>query len=96
VDEDGKAVWYSSMPYDTGLQVVPVGKFTPPVVTSETKVVATAAPTPLAILPPIKNEPSRSWFDDGYKAALFSLGPVAAIAGLMLSISFWRRRKNKV
>ncbi len=96
VDEDGKAVWYSSMPYDTGLQVVPVGKFTPPTVTSVTKAVAAPAPTPLAILPPIKDEPNRSWFDEGYKAALFSLGPVAAIAGLMLSISLWRRHKNKV
>jgi len=95
VDEDAKAIWYSSMPYDTGLAVTPVGKFSPPITNPVTVAVPTVAPTPLAILPPIKNQPTRTWFDDGYKAALFSLGPVAAAAGLMLGVSFWRRRKNK-
>lgn len=94
VDEDEKYIWFSSRPYDTGLVPQPITQILPPTPVS-TKIVPTAAPTPVAILPPVEDKAVRPWLSDGYLTALASLVPVALVSGLLVFVTLWRVRRKR-
>lgn len=91
-DETTKGIWYSSKAYDTGNKAQPVSAYVPPAPTPTPAIKAVPTATPLAIKPPLQDQPDREWLGESYKTTALALVPLLAIGLVMTGLVVWQVR----